>query len=148
MIAIKYLMLALVALVRPAPMPATEPVFDLTVEVNNLRSSQGVAQFALYNTEGTIPDQHYTKYFRMLRAEIKDRHARVTFADLPSGHYAVNVLHDENGNNKLDRGIMLPREGIGFSNMTRIGPANKPSFEKARFELQRDESIEVSVIYL
>ena len=144
----KLLTLALVALFHSTPMPATEPVFDLTVEVNNLRNSEGTVQFALYNKDGTLPDQHYTKYFRMLRAEITDRHARVTFTDLPAGSYAVNVLHDENANDKLDRGMMLPKEGIGFSNMRNIGPTNKPSFEKARFELRQDQAIEIRVIYL
>lgn len=48
------------------------------------------------------------------------------------GHYALSVLHDENGNSRLDRRLGIPREGFGFSRNPRIlfGP---PSFAAAQF---------------
>jgi uncharacterized protein (DUF2141 family) len=52
--------------------------------------------------------------------------------DMPPGAYALSVVHDENGNGRLDTRLGIPREGFGFSNNPRIwfGP---PSFESARF---------------
>ena len=39
--------------------------------------------------------------------------AQVTFKDLPQGSYAVSVLHDENGNGKMDKNFVgMPKEGL------------------------------------
>ena len=65
-----------------------------------------------------------------------------SFYNLPKGIYAVNVLHDENSNKKIDKGFLLPIEGIGFSNFNTINLANKPSFKKASFKF--DSSKEIS----
>jgi len=42
--------------------------------------------------------------------------------------------------------LILPEEGIGFSNYESIGLRNKPSFEKASFYLSADKSITVKII--
>ena len=69
--------------------------YSLTVEVNNLRNSNGIVQFALYNAEGTIPDEFYKKCYKILKVEIINGSATISFNKLPSGKYAVNILHDE-----------------------------------------------------
>ncbi|HET9486988.1 MAG TPA: DUF2141 domain-containing protein [Chryseosolibacter sp.] len=122
--------------------------FSLKVEVGELRNSTGIVQFALYNQEGTIPDEHYKKHYKLLRGEIRDGSAQVMFTDLPPGKYAVNVLHDENSNGKIDKGLILPKEGIGFSNIQSIGIGKKPSFAKASFQLEGNATIRVKVIYM
>jgi uncharacterized protein (DUF2141 family) len=52
------------------------------------------------------------------------------FDDLPSGTYALALIHDENGNGKLDTIMGIPKEGFGFSKnpAIRFGP---PSFKSA-----------------
>jgi len=122
--------------------------FSITVKVENLRNSKGVVQFALYNKDGTIPDEDYKNYYKMLKAEIKNGSSVITFNDLPAGKYAVNILHDENKNGKIDKGFVLPIEGIGFSNFQSIGIKNKPNFLKASFWLNENKTINVKVIYL
>lgn len=122
--------------------------YSLRIETNNLRNSKGIVQFALYNKEGSIPDEHFEKYYKIGKVKIIDGKAIFTFYDLPEGMYAVNVLHDENSNGKLDRGFILPKEGIGFSNYQSIGLSNKPKFSKASFEINRDKVIVVKVIYM
>lgn len=122
--------------------------YSLKVEVRELRNSKGMVQFALYNYEGSIPDEHYKKQFKLLRAAIQDGASYITFTGLPPGRYAVNILHDENNNGKIDKGLILPKEGIGFSNMQSIGFGNKPSFAKASFALEADSAIVVKVIYM
>ena len=57
------------------------------------------------------------------------------------GNYAVNILHDENNNGKIDKGLILPKEGIGFSNYSSIGLTNRPNFKKANFELAQSKTI-------
>ena len=91
-----------------------EETYPLTVKVKDLRNENGVVQFALYNTNGSIPDEGYTKYYRKCTAEIKNRSAEITFLNLPRGKYAVNVLHDEDKDGRVKKGLILPKEGIGF----------------------------------
>lgn len=126
----------------------TQNTYSLVVDVSELRNSKGILQVALYNKEGSIPDEHYRNYFRLVRKEIYEGSAKLIFTDLPEGKYAINVLHDENNNGKIDKGLILPEEGIGFSNYQSIGLRNKPSFEKASFDLFADKSIIVKIIYM
>jgi len=81
--------------------------YSLTVEVNGLRNSKGVVQFALYNKDGSIPDEDYKKYFKKLTIKINNGSSSVTFDNLPSGKYAVNILHDENYDGKIKKGFIL-----------------------------------------
>ena len=60
--------------------------------------------------------------------------ASIRLSGLAEGNYALAVIHDENGNGRLDKFMAIPREGFGFSRNPRIrmGP---PSFEEVRFAL-------------
>jgi len=120
----------------------------LTVSVMDLRNSNGTVLFALYNREDAFPDEHYKKYYRMLKGEIVNYSSIVVFENLPSGKYAVNILHDENNDGKIQKGFIFPEEGIGFSNYLSIGLSNRPIFEKAAFYLRTNTRIRVNVIYL
>lgn len=122
--------------------------YSLTIEVKDLRNSIGVVQFALYNKDGTIPDEDYKQYCKILNGKIQKGIANVTFAGLPPGKYAVNILHDENENGEIDKGFILPIEGIGFSNYQSMGFSNRPNFSKAGFELKENKTINVKVIYM
>ncbi|MBK8366901.1 MAG: DUF2141 domain-containing protein [Bacteroidetes bacterium] len=121
--------------------------YSLTVEVKELQNCKGVVQFALYNKDGTIPDEHYKKCCKILKEKIQNGTSKVTFSNLPLGKYAVNILHDENENGEIDKGFILPIEGIGFSNYQSIGLTNRPNFSKASVDLNRDKKIEVKIIY-
>ena len=70
------------------------------------------------------------------RARIKAVNGELVyrFEDLPPGTYAVQVMHDENDNGKLDSNFLgIPSEGYGFSNNPRV--MRRATFEEARFEL-------------
>lgn len=122
--------------------------FSLTINVEKLRNSKGMVQFALYNKDGSIPDEKYKKCYKLLKAKIINGTSTMTFDDIPIGKYAVNILHDENNNAKIDKGFFLPVEGIGFSNYETIGFSNRPDFMKASFNLNSDKNIKVEIIYL
>ncbi len=52
---------------------------------------------------------------------------------VPAGaNYAIAIVHDENGNGRLDTMLAMPREGFGFSRNPRLrmGP---PPFAEAAF---------------
>ena len=122
--------------------------YTLTVKVEKLQNSKGVVQFALYNKDGSIPDEQYKNYYKIQTTNIESGKADITFKNLPKGKYAINILHDENKNGKIDKGLILPKEGIGFSNYQSIGLTNRPNFKKASFDLFQDKEIKVKVIYM
>ncbi len=121
--------------------------YSLTITVKDLRNSKGVVQFALYNKEGSIPDEKYKRYYKKGISSINEGASVITFTNLPKGKYAINILHDENENGKVDKGFMLPKEGIGFSNYESIGMRNRPKFSKASFELKETTTKNIKVIY-
>lgn len=125
-----------------------EKTFSLTVNVEKLRNSEGIVQFVLYNKEGSIPDENFKKCYKIVKANIVNGSSTITFHGIPSGKYAVNILHDENNNGKIDKGFLLPKEGIGFSNFKTIGLSNKPSFLKASFDFNSDKIIKVTIVYM
>lgn len=122
--------------------------FSLVIKVDGLRNSTGVVQFALYNKDGTIPDEKYEKYFKKQSEKINNGASYTVFSNLPKGIYAVNILHDENRNGTIDKGFILPIEGIGFTNYSDIGLKNRPNFTKASFELLSNTEKHMKIIYL
>jgi len=73
----------------------------------------------------------------------------IRFDGLPSGSYAIAVVHDENGNNRLDTSFGMPREGFGFSRnpVIRFGP---PKFADAQFAVaggRVDEGIRLRYMF-
>jgi len=74
--------------------------------------------------------------------------ARRFAIELPPGAYALSLIHDENGNGRLDTRLGIPREGFGFSNNPHIwfGP---PSFSAARFMIPAGgTALNVTVKYM
>ncbi len=126
-----------------------ETAYSLTVKVEDLRNSKGVVQFTLYNKDGTIPDEKFENYYQMETSKIHNGSATISFLELPEGNYAINILHDENHNGKIDKKFMLPlpKEGIGFSNYESIGLTNRPNFSKASFQLIKDSTKHIKIIY-
>lgn len=75
------------------------------------------------------------------------RAGAIHLAGLAPGTYALSVIHDENSNGRLDRMMMIPREGFGFSRNPRIrmGP---PRYEDVRFEITGQTRQTVVMKYL
>ncbi len=68
-----------------------------------------------------------------------DGSSQGTFS-LPSGTYAIALIHDANGNGKMDTNALgIPTEAFGFSigARARFGP---PAFTKAAFKLTEPDS--------
>lgn len=144
---ISFLWLLLFIPFSSAVQAADDKGITLTVSVSDLRNSNGNVVFGLYNRKDAFPDEHYKKYYKILRGKIVNSSSTVAFKDLPSGEYAVNILHDENNDGKIKKKFILPVEGIGFSNFESIGFSNKPTFEKAAFYLRKNTSIKVTIFY-
>jgi uncharacterized protein (DUF2141 family) len=117
------------AAIGAAPPPSGEVV----VAVDGMRSAKGLIRACLTAKSKAFPDCRRDPAARRLTVLADDAGA-LRFAALPSGRYAVSLLHDENGNGRADMALLLPREGFGFSRdaPVRFGP---PKFARAAFRV-------------
>lgn len=106
---------------------------SLAVDVDALRSSKGSLIVCLTRLPDHFPDctgdpdrRHYTV------SAAQARSSGIVISDLPPGGYALALIHDENGNRKLDTFAGIPREGVAFSRNPPIR-FGAPSFHSARF---------------
>lgn len=105
---------------------------SLEVTVKNIKGTKGTIRIGLFTTESDF-----------LKTAVKGKvvdangsEVKVVFEDLPAGEYAVSVIHDENGNEKLDTKAMgIPKEGFAFGNNA-MGTFGPPSFDKAKVKLE------------
>ena len=111
------------------------PVARLDVAFDQVRSARGVLRVCLTADPANFPtcvdDRDATT--RTIPAGT----GTLRFDGLPRGGYAVAVIHDENGNAKLDTFAGIPREGFGFSRNPAIG-FGPPRFAAARFAIDGD----------
>lgn len=93
-------------------LPAASAAEDVTVRVENLRSTQGGVLVAICSREAFLA----MNCGHRERAQARAGAAEVTFADVPPGVYAVQAIHDENDNGEIDLSLFgLPKEGMAFS---------------------------------
>lgn len=114
-----------------------KPKGRLVVRVLGPAKGQGQVLFGLYDAETPFPaeGQHLTS----LKTPATDA-THVIFNDIPHGEYAVAVIHDLNGNNKLDMRLgFLPAEPLGFSNGAKLGWFGPPKYKDACFQLESSE---------
>jgi uncharacterized protein (DUF2141 family) len=100
----------------------------ITVLMRGMKNDAGVMRVALFSEHNVFPSDK-PDFGGM--AHIHKSEAMTEFHNVPFGHYAVSVFHDENANSKLDLGIFGPLERYGFSNGAR-GLLGVPSFDKAK----------------
>jgi len=103
---------------------------------------------AIFSSASDFP-KRTNKAVAHARSDIAHGHAVCEFSGIPSGTYAVSVVHDENSNGKMDTNFMgIPREGVGSSNHAK-GHFGPPKFEAAAFHFSGDrEDLKITVNYL
>lgn len=120
----------------------------ITVYIRELKKPEGKLGVLLYSSKKGFPDKPDLSVARRVKTISSTTH-EVSFENIPYGTYAVSVLHDENGNGKMDKkAIFIPKEGFGVSNNPKIkrGP---PSFSEAIFTLDRPKTeLTINMIYL
>ena len=112
---------------------AAAPAGRLEVRVDGLRSVKGQVRLCLTADRRHFPDCKNDPAARKLSAPAGAA-GPIVIDGLASGTYALAVIHDENGNARLDTMARIPREGFGFSGNPpiRFGP---PKFEQVRFSV-------------
>ncbi len=114
-------------LIGAAPVGQPQP---LSMALAGLRSTKGQILVCVARLPSYFPDcskdpdkRHFT---------VPAKGGPVPLGQLAPGTYAIALIHDENGNGKLDTFAGIPREGVGFSRnpVLRFGA---PSFQSASF---------------
>lgn len=103
------------------------------VKILNIRNSTGTVDCALFESPEGFPRDalRSAKYVMVLK--IQETQATCDFEGIPSGTYALAVIHDQNMNGKLDTNILgIPTEGYGFSNNAKA-TLHAPLFSAASF---------------
>lgn len=113
--------------------------FSLDISIVGFKSDDGYANLKLISLDDG-------KVHSSARLSISELTASVQFEKIERGNYVVNLFHDENENNALDRGNMnMPVEGYGFSN-NQINFQNfRPSDEENVFSVAEDTEIDIIV---
>jgi uncharacterized protein (DUF2141 family) len=117
-----------------------EPRSRISIDIDGLRSIKGNILICLTADAASFPDCR--KDPAAVKRVIAARDAAlVDLGAVTPGTYAIALIHDENGNGKLDTRLMIPAEGFGFSRnpVVTFGP---PKFRAARFDLGDDARVE------
>ncbi len=119
----------------------------LHVTVAGIRNDRGKVEMCVFDTDEGFPD---CSGLSGVVAQSAPAAAGVMRFDLdvPPGAHAVSVLHDENGNGRMDTNFFgIPTEGGGVSNnpKPRMGP---PRYSEAVFTLPPEGAdIVVNMVY-
>ena len=110
---------------------------NLNISVTDIRSQKGHILYSLYKEERGFPDDPNQAYRRgKIPANAKE--VSLIISDILPGYYALSLIHDENGNNRLDKNKMgIPTEGFAFSNNV-MGAFGPPKYMRARFLVKKD----------
>ncbi len=128
------------AAVVPGPTVASAPAAhgDVSATVTGLRSTHGQVLACLTHSSRRFPNCAREPEARKLVVPAGLR-VDLDFGQVPAGTYAIALVHDENSNGKLDKRLIMPSEGFGFSRdaPVRLGP---PSFGEAAFAVREGEA--------
>lgn len=124
--------------------PPADDLHTLTVVVENVNKDDGNIGVLVFNTTKGWPEDRFAA-LRDIVVPAQPGTVTITVPGLPSGDYAVAVLHDVNKNHKLDKNLFgVPKEQWGMSNNPHA-TIKAPSFLTARFSLTGDQEIRVKL---
>ena len=113
---------------------------ELAVTITDIRAAEGTLLVSVVNSDAAWNNQ--AKPVAATKVAATKGEMTLKFADLPDGQYAVQVMHDQNDNGKLDTNFVgIPSEGYGFSNNPNV--MRRAHFDEARFELVGNAAISI-----
>jgi len=126
-------------LVSLVPLGVEADGIDIVADVESLRSDRGEVRGALYASSDGWTNEG--RQIATCVARVTHRESRCVFENVPPGTYAIALLHDENGDGRMDRDLFgFPQEGFAFSNDASPG-LGPPSFQSAHFVHRQENTI-------
>lgn len=120
----------------------------ITIQFTGLRNNQGRIQIQFFDTKEHFDKE--TPLFTKLASKSSMVNGQLTFtcSGIKPGTYGIAILDDENSNTKMDYGILLPKEGFGFSDYYHTA-LSKPDFNKFSFNMTSGvRTVRIKVRYL
>lgn len=119
----------------------------LKVHVNDLRNTSGTLYFAVFTSEKGFPGDPSQAVYSGKIEKIPSISTSYTFNNVISGEYAVAIFHDEDNNGSMKKNVLgIPLEGTAVSNNAK-GKLGPPKYADARFKLDGNKSISVTMWY-
>lgn len=113
---------------------------ELTVTVTDIRAAEGTLMVSVADSDAAWNNQ--AKPVAATKVNAAKGEVTLKFPGLPDGKYAVQVMHDQNDNGKLDSNFLgIPSEGYGFSNNPNL--LRRAHFDEAQFVLAGNAAITV-----
>lgn len=138
------LMLVLLSLLGESKYAQTTE-YTVTISVSGLENTTGDIIVSLYNRGDGFP-QEIKKSIKAQKIAATSKPITATFK-VPTGVYAVSVVHDENKNGDMNKNFLgIPTEGYCFSNNA-TGFMSPPSFSDASFVVKGNVAQSVKMIY-
>jgi uncharacterized protein (DUF2141 family) len=120
----------------------------LHIHVTGIRNTTGNIRFAFYTNAKSFDDEKPLFVRTVSKTTLSKSAYVVSFNDIKSGVYGIALLDDENKNEKMDYGLVLPKEGFGFSDFYLSG-LKRPKFEDFDFVLKQEQkTVEMKLRYL
>ena len=130
------------------PIAGQAQLLKLTVNITGIDPAEGNLEVSLFDSEEDFLKKPWSQKVGKIA---EDGTSTVSFSALPAGEIAVVVVHDANGNNKLDNGFL----GFGAENFAYTeNPENarwyrflfgRPAFEEAVIEISESTEITISL---
>ena len=124
--------------------PALVSAETLTITIADIRESEGRLMIQVANSEKGFEFSEDSAAPPPVAISQLAEAGEMTFeVTLPPGVYGARVLHDLNGNGKVDSNFVgMPKEPWAFSNNAtgRLGPAK---WQDAKFEISGNTAVEI-----
>lgn len=140
--------LATLASISIARTVNAEPTATLTVMVDGVQNQKGQICLRIYSSERGFPMSDAGEV-QSGCTPITGTSVKKQFYGLKPGNYAVAVVDDQNGDNKLNKDFLgIPQEGFGISkNPTVSMLTGTPKFRDASFSLSKNTTINIVMKY-
>lgn len=112
-----------------------EPTSSISLTIANIRNDKGQILLSVFNQAEGFPSDS-TKTYRTYILEPQTPSLNLLIEDLSPGAYAIALVHDENGNLKLDTNLVgAPVEGYAASGVNKRFSA--PRYSTSKFLLNK-----------
>lgn len=116
----------------------------LIVEISGIRNREGLIRLAFFESEAGFRAEK-PAFERMLsKASVQNGNLVVSLDSIPPGTNGIALLDDENNNGKLDYRLILPKEGVGFSNYVHHG-IRRPVLSDFSFLVKKNVTLRISI---
>jgi uncharacterized protein (DUF2141 family) len=122
---------------------SAEPSGTIRLIITGFKDSQGQVLIGLFRATDGFPAIEKNQFI-LLALPIAGNRVETLISNLNRNRYAIAIVHDRNGNRRLDSNWLgIPAEGVGASNDAKgfMGP---PAFSAAAFDLNQAE-LELSI---